>query len=173
MTESSPLETAGPPVDWTWLAQPIATVLAACIAISAAWLAYNGVKRSIANAREERDHTRVESRRAEKVALLTEALSASHLLFAECKQIANRTGEDRLDIERWRELTDANTLVLMRALLFGYDGPVKCAITLSTEASEIYKKAREDPESELSMDEISKAYGQLLTSLQAEFRALK
>lgn len=107
-----------------WLTQPLATILAACIAIGAASIAYLGVLKTTSTQRNEK-------RRSEVIDTLVEALDAvanTKIALASLAKLPRTMPTTAPDLERefavWAEAErrlDALEVMAIKLQLFGYE----------------------------------------------------
>jgi hypothetical protein len=115
------------PVDPAWLTQPIATVLAAGIAVVAALIAYAGVTKTVRS-------TRRESRRKDRADALIDGLASLQAMARTVAQTGIMTSpSDRLALingkagEKMGEAADAWTLANGKLVMYGMQDVLKAA----------------------------------------------
>jgi|GEM_PF-5460745 len=128
---ADPCPAATNPSWLNWLSPPVATVSAAFIAVVGALIAYLGVTKTTRT-------TKRENRRAEKVAVLTEAFAPIHELTRAIDRIAlpedpavraERIG--MMDAGPMRELGDKYSMVASKLELYGFGAAATETNTLS------------------------------------------
>ena len=115
------------PVDPAWLTQPVATVLAAGIAVVAALIAYAGVTKTVRS-------TRRESRRKEKADALVDGIASLQTMARTIVQTGLTTNpSDRLAMvqgaagQKMNEAADAWTLANGRLVMYSMKDVLKAA----------------------------------------------
>jgi hypothetical protein len=154
-----------PGTDPGWLTQPVATVLAATIAVVGALIAYAGVTKTTRT-------TRRENRRAEKVAVLGEACAAIHELTRAVDRVATPTDvtvrvervEDMKD--QMRELGDKYSIAATKLVLYGFDAAGAETNSLNEQLSAAWDEVRDDPAKIVNLEECHEGHGKALTAIR-------
>ena len=161
------------PANTEWLTQPKATVAAAVIAVIGALIAYAGVTKTTRT-------TRRESRRAEKVAVLTEAFGAAHELtrgvgrVVEPDDAAIRAGQVAImDAGPMKELGNQHSMMASKLALYGFTNAATLMNTLNDTLAEIWRSIRTDPTKEISLENSYAQYDLALKAIYAEFEKLR
>ncbi len=159
-------------VDPGWLTQPVATLGAAGIAVIAALIAYLGVLKSTSM-------TRRENRRAEKVAVLSEGMTAVQNYARAIMQIARTDAEHRpqlialLSSDRINDINEAAALTLGKLSLFDFRDATKKTTALVAVLVFVWDAVRADPSIPLDADHIEPYYKEATEALREAFARLK
>ncbi|WP_261899799.1 hypothetical protein [Mycobacterium marinum] len=158
--------------DQEWLTQPVATVLAACIAVLAASIAYLGVLKTTST-------TRHEQRRAEKVELLSDGLIAFQNYTRAILQLGHTTDPQvraglvsRLSAGRIDELNDAISLVLGKLALYGFKDIMKEAAPLGAQLATVWQELAAAPTIAIPTTVIENSYKPCVVAFQKAFADL-
>ncbi|WP_131705546.1 hypothetical protein [Mycolicibacterium obuense] len=160
-------------VDLGWLTQPVATVLAACIALVAAGVAYTGVLKTTRT-------TKQENRRTERVAVLSEGLAAVDNFSRAIYQIA-RTSDPGvraaimavMATERLDEINDAISLAIGKFGLFGFTDVRKKTNVLAAMYRVVWDAAVADPTVPIDMSIVDPHYKAATEAFRKAFAELK
>jgi hypothetical protein len=155
-----------------WLTQPVATVLAATIAVVGALIAYAGVTKTTRT-------TRRENRRAEKVAVLEEACAAIHELTRAVDRVATPT-DVIVRVERvkdmkdeMRELGDKYSIAATKLVLYGFDAAAEETNGLNDQLSAAWDEVRGDPAKIVNLEECHKGHRTALTAIRKAIHNLR
>lgn len=161
-----------PASDSGWLTQPVATVLAACIAIVAATTAYLGVLKTTST-------TRRENRRAEKVEVLTAAHVAMQDYVRTIQQLGTTPHEYRtvlltyLGEGRINEILAAVSVSYGKLYLYGFHDASKLGAALIAQLKVAWGAVVSDPSIELPLAPIDDTYKAWLGAISGAFDKLK
>ena len=159
-------------VDPGWFTQPVATVLAAGIAVLAAGIAYAGVLRTTST-------TRRENRRAEKVEVLTMAHIAIQDYMRAISQIGSTNGPDRIPLiltlneGKIDEINQAVSLAYGKLYLYGFRDVSRLAAASIAQMRLVWVTVCNDPTVEVPMEPIDETYKACLKALTDAFDHLK
>ncbi|MBY0287180.1 MAG: hypothetical protein K2X52_08525 [Mycobacteriaceae bacterium] len=158
---------------WWTLTQPRATVLAACIALIAASIAYLGVLKTTST-------TRRENRRTEKVGLLSDGLIACQNYSRAILQIGHTTDLElradlisRLNAGRIDEFNDAISLALAKLSLYGFTDITKLVAALAAQLVTTWQAVVNAPKIDVPTQVIADSHNACVKAFQKAFAGLE
>jgi hypothetical protein len=154
------------------LTQPLATVIAAAIAIIGAVVAFLGVTITTRT-------TRKENRRADKVAVLTEATIALQELVRAIDRIAQTTDPTarteqvtKMNAGPMKKLGDKYSVAETKLELYGFKDATKAANAFADSLLPVWNSLRADPATELNLEQPHKDYEKGLEAFKKAMRKL-
>jgi hypothetical protein len=166
-------ETCPSASDTDWLTQPRATVLAACIALIAASIAYLGVLKTTST-------TRRENRRKERVDLLSDGLIAFQTYTRAILQIGHTADAElrsdlisRLNDGRIDEFNDAISLALGKLSLYGFKDIMKVAAPLGAQLVTTWQTVVAGPRTDIPTHVIAGSHNACVVAFQKAFADLE
>jgi type II secretory pathway pseudopilin PulG len=160
--------------DWlTWLTPPVATVLAATIAVVGALIAYAGVTKTTRT-------TRRENRREEKIAVLADATVAVQELIRAVDRVALTTDPTaraeqvaKMNAGPMKKLGDKYSLAETKLELYGFEAATKEVNTLSDTLIVVWDGLRANPADAVNLDQSHSDYDNALEALKKALKKLR
>ena len=149
-----------------WLTAPRATVIAAVIAVIGALIAFAGVWRTTGT-------TRKENRRAENVAVLTDAAAAIQDLTRAIDRVASTadpTARAALVAEMnagpMKALGDKYTMAATKLELYGFDAAAEQTQTLEDKLFAVWNTLRQNPANAVDLKPCHQDFDKALTAIK-------
>jgi hypothetical protein len=162
-----------PAPDLGWLTRPVATILAACIAVVAALMAYAGVTKTVRS-------TRRESRRKDRADALVDGLAALQTMARMTAQAGFATHpDDRVEHvqgtvgQKMNEAADAWTLANGRLVMYQMREVLSAADPLVNKAQAEWNAIVSDVNHEVDRDEVFRLYNTVVPSFRTAMKSLK
>lgn len=156
-----------------WLTQPVATVIAACIAVVAAAIAYAGVTHAARN-------TRRETRRKEKLDVLIEGMAAARAYVSRASQLGTAQDQNvRDDLIAFlrdgemHKLENYMTTAGSKLMLYGFDDVIEALQPFVKSVESAWLRAQQEPMAEVDIPDIYAKFSACSLAIRKSVQKLK
>lgn len=159
-------------IDSSWLTAPRATIIAALIAVLGALIAYSGVLKTTRSAR-------LQSLRAERVAVLSDASVAAQELTRSVHRLCQESNVDAriaqialMDGGPMKELGDKYALAATRMQIYGFSTAAAKANALSDNLFAIWESLRKSPGEVIDLADSEETYDDAMTAIKTALQTM-